>query len=140
MAAARIDLGEGFIEMEAELRDLVGGGKKSLISIDSDLKRHSFKINGDPVEFVRDFFTDEMKELFRSFDNVHMSYIHGHMFLIRPTPRLITRPRTREIYHPLRFYPDVDSILELDCHRKWDTQCMKWIGQIFVQQDMTRER
>ena len=140
VAAALINPGDGFIEMEAELKDLIGGGKKCLFSIDSDWKRYSFKINGEPVGFVRDLFTDEMIELFKSFDRVHMSYIDGHLFLIRPTPRLITRPRTTKICHPFRFEPDVDSVLELNCHRKWDAQCVKWIGQILDQLDQNLKK
>jgi len=122
VAAVRFDPGDGYIEMEAELKDQIGG-KKCLIAIDSELKRHSFKINGEPEGFVRNFFTDEMMELFKSFDEVHMSYIDGHLFLIRPTPRFLTGPGVQQ---PL----DIDSLLELDCHRKWDVNGVNWIGQI----------
>ena len=136
VAVAQIDLGKGFIEMEAELKDLIGGGKKCLISIDSDLKKYSFKINGEPVGFVNGFFTDKMIEIFKSFDRVNMSYFDGHFFLIRPTPRDMATPNHWRGPQP---FPR-SSILELNAHEIWDVQGVNWIGQIVDQLDLNLEK
>ena len=143
VAAAQINSGDGFIEMEAELKDLMGGGKKCLISIDSDLKRYSFKINGEPVGFVRDFFTDKIIELFKPFDKVHMSYIDSHLFLIKPTPRDLAFPGSAATHKGTATHIGLphtfprSSILELNTHETWDVQGVKSIKQIVDQLDLS---
>ncbi len=133
VAAARIDQGDGYIEMEAELTDLMGEGKKCLTRIDSDLKKYSFKINGEPVGFVRDFFTDKMIGLFKSFDRVNMNYFDCHLFLIRPTPRDMAMPRG--FFDPQPF--PRSSILDMNTHEIWDVQGVKSIEQIVDQLDLS---
>jgi len=146
VAAARINLGAGFIEMEAELKDLIGGGKKCLISIDSDLKRYSFKINGEPVDFVRDFFTDKMIELFKSFDRINLSYVDGHLFLIKPTPRDLAFPASAGMHKGTAAHAGLphhfprSSILELNTHEIWDNQGVKSIERIVDQWELNLEK
>ncbi len=135
VAAVGIDLGDGLLEMEAELKDMIGRGKKCLISIGSDLKKYSFKIYGEPEDFVKDFFTDKMTELFKTFDNIHMSYVDGYFFLIRPTPRKLDSGVARADYVMNRFAPGAYSVLDLRCHRTWDVQGVKWVGEIVDQLD-----
>ncbi len=133
VSAIKLDIGEGVIEMEAELDELIGGGKKSLITINSDWKRYCFKVNGEPEDFVRKVFTDKMMDFIRKFDEMHMSYHEGYFFLVRPMPRTVELgiSRTKYVYPP--FVPGVFTVLELDCHRLWDAQCKLWIDQIIDQ-------